>query len=61
MWRVPEMGDEQPFGMDELFCQRIRRQAAGITGNDGLRRDQIFQLRIQRVLELEPLRDRFNQ
>ena len=55
------MGYQQPFRMGELFRQCIRRQATGITGNNGLRRDQLFQLGIQCMFEFEPLRDRFNQ
>lgn len=58
---MPEMGDQQPFRVAHALRQPIRRQAAGVAGDNRLVGDQRFQLGVQGVLQRQPLGDRFNQ
>lgn len=58
---MPEVGDQQPLRMGHARRQLVRRQAAGIAGNHRVVGDQPFQLLIQRVLQLEPFRDRLDK
>ena len=59
--RMPEMGDQQPFRVAHALRQRVRRQAAGVAGDNRLVGDQRFQFGIQGVLQCQPLGDRFYQ
>ena len=46
---------------EAIYQELIRRQAAGVAGDNRLVGDQRFQLGVQGVLQRQPLGDRFNQ
>ncbi len=61
VWRIPEVGDQQALRITQVRGQLVRRQAAGVAGDQGVRAQHDFELGIEPVLELQALGHGFEQ